>query len=87
MLFRRLKKSVKQTGNTNAFTMGKWGLPVNVLAVCWGFFMVINVAWPRAETYGTEWYNQWAALLYSLVLLAAGGSYYWFAHIKRKSAR
>ena len=85
MLFRRLKKSSKRTEYTNTFTMGKWGLPVNVLAMCWGFFMVINVAWPRAETYGTEWYNQWAALLYSLVLLAAGGSYYWFAHVKKKS--
>jgi len=34
--------------------------------------MVINVAWPRVETYGTQWYNQWAALLYSSVLLFAG---------------
>ena len=85
MLFRRLKKSSQRTVHSNTFTMGKWGLPVNVLAVCWGSFMVINVAWPRAETYGTEWYNQWAALLYSLVLLTAGGSYYWFAHVKKKT--
>ena len=65
--------------------MGKWGLPVNLLAMCWGLFMVTNVAWPRAATYGTDWYNQYGALLYSLVLLATGGFYYWFRNLKKDS--
>ena len=85
MLFRRFKQTGKQTASIQMFTLGKWGMPVNVIAVCWGLFMVINVAWPRASTYGTEWYNQWAAMLYSLVLLVTGGIYYWFSHGRKKS--
>jgi urea carboxylase system permease len=84
MLIKRLKTSGEKITPTDRFTLGKWGLPVNVLAVCWGFFMVVNVAWPRTATYGTEWYNQWAALIYTLVLLALGISYYSFIHIKKK---
>jgi amino acid transporter len=34
------------------FSLGRWGLPVNVLAVLWGTGMAINLAWPRAEVYG-----------------------------------
>jgi urea carboxylase system permease len=85
MLIRRMKKSKEGIDKASGFTMGRWGLPVNVLAVCWGFFMVVNVAWPRTATYGTEWYNQWAALIYTLILLAVGASYYSFIYLKKKS--
>lgn len=39
------------------FTMGKWGLPVNIFAVLWGVAMAINLAWPRVAIYGDPWYN------------------------------
>src|SRR5262249_50252553 len=29
------------------FTMGRWGLLVNVVAVLWGAGMALNLAWPR----------------------------------------
>jgi urea carboxylase system permease len=32
------------------FSLGKWGLPVNLLAIAWGGGMLINMAWPRAAT-------------------------------------
>src|SRR5436305_9890444 len=32
------------------FSLGRWGLPVNVLAIAWGGGMLINMAWPRAAT-------------------------------------
>ena len=85
LLIKRIKKPYERSESTTGFSMGKLGLPVNVLAVCWGFFMVVNVAWPRTATYGTEWYNQWAALIYTLVMLTVGASYYLFFHIKKKS--
>jgi urea carboxylase system permease len=85
LLINRIKKPAATDSSTIGFSMGKWGLPVNVLAVCWGFFMVVNVAWPRTATYGTEWYNQWAALIYTMLMLAVGASYYFFIHIKKKS--
>jgi urea carboxylase system permease len=32
------------------FSLGKWGLPVNVLALAWGGGMLVNFAWPRLAT-------------------------------------
>jgi urea carboxylase system permease len=32
------------------FSLGKWGMPVNLLAIAWGGGMLINMAWPRAST-------------------------------------
>jgi urea carboxylase system permease len=32
------------------FVLGKWGLPVNILALCWGGAMLINFAWPRVAS-------------------------------------
>ncbi len=43
------------------FSLGRWGLPINVLAVVWGVLIVVNVAWPRAEVYGEAWYRRFAA--------------------------
>ena len=54
------------------FTMGRWGLFVNIVAVLWGTGMVINLAWPREAIYGTPWYNTWGALVYIGVILGAG---------------
>src|SRR3712207_7795403 len=33
------------------FTLGKLGLPINALAVGWGFFMALNLIWPRKDVY------------------------------------
>jgi len=34
------------------FSLGRFGLPVNILAVVWGVAMAVNLAWPREEVYG-----------------------------------
>lgn len=34
------------------FSLGRWGLPVNIIAVVWGTLMAINLAWPREDVYG-----------------------------------
>ncbi|PXX68444.1 amino acid/polyamine/organocation transporter (APC superfamily) [Nocardia tenerifensis] len=57
------------------FGLGRWGLPVNVLAVLWGVAMAVNLAWPRAEVYdpgGGEWWMRWAAPLFVLLAVAVG---------------
>src|SRR6185436_9008095 len=54
-------KSARHGVDTDArFSLGKWGFLVNILALVWSSFMVINVSWPRTATYGSEWYNQYA---------------------------
>jgi len=32
------------------FSLGRWGIPVNVLAIVWGGSMFVNMMWPRAAT-------------------------------------
>ena len=58
------------------FTMGKWGMLVNVVAVLWGAGMALNLAWPRESVYGTPWYNTWGAFVYIGVILGAGLLWY-----------
>jgi amino acid transporter len=58
------------------FTMGKWGMPVNILAVVWGIGMALNLAWPRVAVYGDPWYNTWGAFVYIGVILGFGLLWY-----------
>jgi hypothetical protein len=60
------------------FALGKWGLPVNILALIWSAFMVVNVSWPRITTYGSEWYNQYSAWIYTAGLICLGLMIYYF---------
>jgi len=60
------------------FNLGKWGFPVNILALIWSSFMVINVSWPRTATYGSEWYHQYAAWMYTAGLICIGVFIYYY---------
>ncbi|GAA2647370.1 amino acid permease [Streptomyces vastus] len=60
------------------FSLGRWGAPVNALALFYGLFMTVNLAWPRAEVYdpaGGHWYFQWFTVLFLGVTLVLGGAY------------
>ena len=60
----------------NYFTMGRWGLAVNIFAVLWGVGMAINLAWPRVAIYGDPWYNTWGAFVYIGIILGLGLLWY-----------
>jgi urea carboxylase system permease len=64
------------------FSLGRWGLVINVLAVGWGLFMAINLAWPRKEIYNAaepfHWYLQWGAFVFIGIVGLGGFAYYWF---------
>ncbi|MGU3433435.1 APC family permease [Actinomycetes bacterium M1A6_2h] len=66
-------KDLKEGGY---FTMGRWGLPVNIFAVLWGAGMALNLAWPREAVYGTPWYNTWGAFVYIGIILGLGLLWY-----------
>jgi urea carboxylase system permease len=71
------------------FSLGKWGLPLNVVGVLYGGAMLVNFAWPRAATnprpkelpgtldFGWSWLNArpvlWTVLV---VILLVGTAYY-----------
>jgi amino acid transporter len=70
--------------NGARFSLGKWGSLVNILAVLWSTFMVVNVSWPRTATYGMEWYNQYAAWIYTTGLICLGGFIYYYKRTKKQ---
>jgi len=53
-----------------AFSLGRWGWAVNVLAFAYGISMICNLAWPRSP--GRPWYDNYL-VLYSLAIIAASG--------------
>lgn len=64
------------------FSLGRWGLPVNLAAVAWGAFICINTAWPRPAVYDPgpahHWYLHYFSLLFIVVALLVGGiAYAW----------
>jgi urea carboxylase system permease len=64
------------------FSLGRWGLPVNVLAVVYGVGMAVNLAWPRIEVYapaGHKWYFQWFTALFLLGALVFGVAFRWWS--------
>jgi urea carboxylase system permease len=84
MLMKRVRgewppKDAKQRGY---FTLGRLGLPINVLAVGWGVFMAINLIWPRKDVYNAtepfHWYLQYGAILFIGIVFFGGLAYYWF---------
>jgi urea carboxylase system permease len=78
------------------FSLGGWGIPVNILALVWGGAMLVNFAWPRLATnpkpnqlpgtlnFHWNWLNGVPVLWTTLaVILIVGGLYYaFFQHSK-----
>ncbi|MFD7898210.1 APC family permease [Streptomyces sp. NPDC059743] len=69
------------------FSLGRFGLPVNLLAVLWGIGMSVNLAWPRPEVHNAEplfhWYPRWGAFLFVGIVAAGGFTYYWLVQRER----
>jgi hypothetical protein len=48
--------------------------------------MLVNLAWPRAEFYGTEWYQQYAVVIFVPVITLAGTLYFLLVQRRRVPA-
>jgi urea carboxylase system permease len=81
MLRRRLRGRYEPP-SAAYFSLGRWGLPVNLLAVVWGAGMALNLAWPRREVYNAtapfHWYLQWGAFVFIGAIALGGLVYYRF---------
>src|ERR1700730_11729863 len=63
------------------FSLGRWGLPLNLLAVVFQIVVLVNLAWPRPAVYGADkWYFQWGAFTFTGVLGGVGVIYYLIKH-------
>lgn len=78
LLYQRIKAGrhfAEPVEGPGYFSLGKWGLPVNIIAVTFGLFLLINIGWPRAEIYdpgGVGWVLQYSALLFVAAALILG---------------
>lgn len=76
MLLKRLKGEWPGEGpGKGYFSLGRWGLPVNIIAVIWGTLMALNLVWPREELYGAY---PWGGVIMVLGIGGGGFIYYWF---------
>ena len=89
LLVRRLRGTAPSGGldedGRPRFSLGRWGLPVNLVAVAYGLAMTVNLGWPRAEVYdpaGEGWYLQYLPLI-TLAVTAVGGA---AAYLVQRSA-
>jgi len=80
------------------FSLGRWAMPLNLLALAWGGGMLINFAWPRAATNPTpkqtalglnfhwNWLNNRPVLWTVLVVILLVGTLYYAIAQHGKSA-
>jgi urea carboxylase system permease len=60
LLVRRLRGwPADEAAPEGLFSLGRWGLPVNAVAVGYGAAMVVNLAWPRPEVYDPTGEHPW----------------------------
>ncbi len=57
------------------FSLGRWGIPVNIIAVVYQVLAIVNLAWPRKSVYdltGHTWWLQWSAPLFIGIVVVVG---------------
>lgn len=65
-----LRARLKGWVPSGKYTLGRWGMPVNVAALVYGVIAMVNMAWPR--TPDVPWYDNWIVALSGLVVIAVG---------------
>ncbi len=65
-----LRARLKGWVPSGAYTLGKWGLPVNVAALAYGVTAIVNMAWPR--TPDAAWYDNWLVALSGAAVIGLG---------------
>jgi hypothetical protein len=97
MLRKRIRGEWPKPDHGPYFSLGRWGMLVNIVAVAYGAIVAVNIAWPRAAVYdalaGTKdaagnvipghWYWQYIAILFIGIVYAIGATYY-FTVYRRK---
>jgi hypothetical protein len=63
-------------GPDRLFSLGRFGLPINLFAVVWGIAVIVNVSWPRPSIYGPHPWGRHAATLSTLAIMGVGVVYY-----------
>lgn len=65
-----LRARLKGWQPSGAFRLGRWGIPVNALALTYGVLAMINIAWPR--TPDAPWFDNWIVSLGAAIVIGIG---------------
>jgi urea carboxylase system permease len=83
MLRKRMRGEWPRAEHGPYFSMGRWGLPVNIFAVVYGALVAFEIAWPRAAVYGTKWYFRFGAYEFIGASFLVGCLYYFLVQVKK----
>lgn len=70
VVFAALRARLRGWVPSGKYTLGRWGLPVNVAALVYGVVAIVNMAWPR--TPDAPWYDNWIVALSGVVVVGVG---------------
>jgi amino acid transporter len=70
VVFAALRARMRGWKPSGSFTLGRWGMAVNVAALVYGVAAGLNLAWPR--TPDVPWYDNWIVILSTVVVVAVG---------------
>lgn len=68
-----LRARMKGWKPSGEFTLGAWGMPVNICALVYGVAAIINICWPR--TPDVAWYDNYIVLLSAITVIVIGFIY------------
>lgn len=73
----------------HAFVLGRWGKPVNIIAVVYSLGMLVNIGWPRDKVYdlnGDSVVLRYFPLIFTGGVLLVGIVAYLAVHARRPAA-
>ncbi|MET8249090.1 amino acid permease [Streptomyces sp. NPDC005202] len=70
VVFAALRARLKGWEPSGKYRLGKWGLPVNIMALVYGVVAIIIMSWPR--TPDAPWYDNYIVLISGVVVVGAG---------------
>lgn len=73
VVWAQLIRRLRGHWHPHQWNLGRFSLPVNVLAAVFGTVLTVNLAWPRGDD---VWYNRYSSVLFVLLVAAAAGIYY-----------
>ncbi|MEA2155652.1 MAG: hypothetical protein QOE11_1792 [Solirubrobacteraceae bacterium] len=81
LFVRRVRGRWDAPDRTDTWSLGRWGVPVNLVAIVGGTFLVIDVGWPRMAVYNPppghpHWYLHYLSLLFLGLVVVVGAFAY-----------
>lgn len=61
------------------FSLGKSSFIINIIAFLWVTFMVVNLAWPRPNLFGTDPIKLYSGVIFTIIIWILGIPFYYYS--------